>query len=270
MMARTMVETVAGTSLETHDAQTLSRVAKDARIALDEAANSAESQFEAFTKSAIADMQSDTGAANMRERTSRNLEQWKALRELLKPGTIVEMKDAAGWKSAALVLSVKHTGKAQNPLALGSWEVRFGIPGDDSLKLSLAGINGEDSIYTVSPRYENYETFLQRVDLAAKESREKRVVLTGNMLAAFNYAAGQIIRYTDSEGNLRQGVMLPNTFKSVSDVTRSKSTPLGETDAVSHLRSTGMLADADTDVTITQTPRGIIVRVPASKREGGR
>lgn len=270
MTPKTMIETIHGQQIDAASPESLRTAIAARRPQTEAVTNKAIGDFEAFSKQQVAGMVSPEAASNARMRNSDNLQNFRDFTKMLQPGSIVELTTPDGFPTSALVLDFARTGKAQNPLALGSWEARLGIPGDDSVRVSLASLSDPDSGLSVKPRYEDVSSFLQRAELASKESRENRVILTGNMLAAFNYLPGQIIRFKAADGTLKQGVMMPAKFKTAKSLLGSRARPLSPDEAFQHMKAENVLTDSESSVSLVRSPRGLSVRVPASKREGGR
>lgn len=109
----------------------------------------------------------------------------------------------------------------QMPTALGSWAVHFALA-DGSKQMwvpfsQIAVGSPQEGKITVESRPRNQLTgapIETMFDDGQTVSREKRVIMTGNLLAAFSAArGGQVIHFESQGGEVRQGILMPRTFK---------------------------------------------------------
>lgn len=108
-----------------------------------------------------------------------------------------------------------------NPLALSRWELTVALAdATRQIKIPLSRI-GVDGAYLVNNIGRDDFTDIAGGDAASvfnpskSVPREERYIATGNLLAASEAAKGngRITNYTDAKGVLRQGILMPKTFK---------------------------------------------------------
>jgi hypothetical protein len=139
--------------------------------------------------------------------------------------------------------------------------------------------NGDVRTTARPANHQSDAEFMSLLDAMAKEGRQHRVVLTGNMLAAFarSNGKGQLIRYSTAAGERAQGILLPQSFKSAGDYVASQGKPIttvsGVIDAALASPQQTILSD-DGAVSISQVQRGYkkqwVISVPMSKEAGGK
>lgn len=101
---------------------------------------------------------------------------------------------------------------------------------------------------------------------AKARDRQTRFVISGNILQGFNYAQGQLVSYTTEAGDMRKGILLPESWKPETDaVTR---TPISK--ASEHLLKTGSLQSSNGEVLISKSGSGYTIAVPSSKVTGSK
>lgn len=153
-----------------------------------------------------------------REKNGDTLRDFRALRALLVPGRTVRILTENGNFYGTVSEGFK-TGKAKNPLALGSWKAKIDVvdaarsltfPFSQLSTTTMEGgkvkVEAADSIglFKVIDAYSNMQV----------DSREERLIINGNMLAGFDYVKGRgaIINYTTEDGDVKQGIMLNKDF----------------------------------------------------------
>jgi len=144
--------------------------------------------------------------------------------EMIRPGRRVRVTAPNGETSIGLIVSVSRGGKTKNPLALGDWRVTFALPSAHPIltmpfsQLQIGGETGTKTVVT-GPSWADKEETTVKIfdDLAKADVRDKRVIATGNILAGFDLLNGKgtIINFTTDKGEIRQGIMLPVSVKSV-------------------------------------------------------
>lgn len=116
-----------------------------------------------------------------------------------------------GITQPGFVMNLVKTRENSNPFALGSYVVEVQTPDLKSpIKIPMTKLKSGQAVLTIADQQQIEEAFER-----ANVSREKRAVVTGNILAGFAYLnnQGQIIRFT-RQGSTDQffGVMMPREF----------------------------------------------------------
>jgi hypothetical protein len=184
------------------------------------------------------------------------------------------------------VLDVSKRGKPKNPVALGSWVVRLAVLDGRELRLSFNEMINKDGVLKVGQSPEvnrlNPETgmfesrpMLPEFDASQGTKKQTRYMVTGNIVSG--YAAlpkGQILNYTDSEGNVKQGVLLPANFdaaKTMAEMPVELSTASQVIDFFDKVPR-GSVSDAKQEITILPEKYGtdLEIRVLSAKSIGGK
>jgi hypothetical protein len=216
------------------------------------------------------------------EEADANFARFQALTRMLTPGKVVQLTSKNG-DMPAVVLELRRPGKAKNPVALGSWAVSLAIP--DS------GREVQFNLTTIRPRFQgdeekvpDGEVAVARSDLdpqpvfdmfdeARKEGREKRLMVTGNILAGFDLAKGhgQIVNYKTSDGEIRPGIFVPRstTHDDFMQLTAVRLAPNQVTAFLDKARQ-GRVTSIDGYVAIYREGGGFNIDIAAAREKGGR
>lgn len=239
--------------------------------------------FEQYRSEVIRNIKDEDAAARARVSSTELLDAWNDAAQLFTPGSYVTIEDGLGQRTG-LVLSFKREGRAAaNPLLLSKWVAKIVTPGEGVESISVSRItpdkNGDVRTTARPANHQSDAEFMSLLDAMAKEGRQHRVVLTGNMLAAFarSNGKGQLIRYSTAAGERAQGILLPQSFKSAGDYVASQGKPIttvsGVIDAAMSSPQQTILSD-DGAVSISQVQRGYkkqwVISVPMSKEAGGK
>ena len=153
-----------------------------------------------------------------------DIQKVKTILDTYRLGTPVAIKNKNGVFIYGVVADIKHKGKTKNPVAGSDWKMTLALANGDSKSLPLT-FSQIGSSYMLSEQseiqYLNPETLKNELiplmdlfDRGATVRREKRWMVTGNILAGFAAVdnIGQIISYTKNDGTTGRGVLMPRTF----------------------------------------------------------
>jgi len=143
----------------------------------------------------------------------------------LKIGQAVTVLDQNQTATYGVITSVVGTGKTKNPVAGSGWKFTIALANGEarSITLSASQINKQFTIrpergpvLTLDPRTNDVASMSIR-DLfdaygTGNIRREKRWMVTGNLLAGFASFPGQIVTYTKDDGSTAQGVLMRRGF----------------------------------------------------------
>jgi hypothetical protein len=193
-------------------------------------ANSYESrylpEFDKMAADEIRITKSDELKAERREKHAENRKRWINLLRMTSPGSRVAMATKDGTSMVGIVLKVsrRNTGSVGNPLALGAWSVEIAIP-DNAQRITVpfSSLAMPDDIVPEGARRirisppdwaQDWPQVIDSFDKARQTGRETRHIVTGNILAGFDQTKGngQIINYTDAEGNVKPGILMNKAF----------------------------------------------------------
>lgn len=161
-------------------------------------------------------------AADMLRRAEAKVAQIEATRadavvvlsrlEAGKIGTITVKEGQTEAAFAGMSLGADLSKLSGNGFAMSQITVRVAVA-DASREVSvpLSRMLGAEPNYRFSPMDEGQRrAVMSAFESGQTESRETRQMVTGNIPAGYaQFTAGQIVLYTDSEGALKQGVILP-------------------------------------------------------------
>ena len=113
----------------------------------------------------------------------------------------------------AVVLGVDVKGVKNNPTAASNIKIRFAIAdAGREIRIPLSKIVGERQSYSTMEEMTLLDAIKSFVD-GLREAREKRIILTGNILAGYaQFRRGQIIMFRTANGEVRQGVLMARNF----------------------------------------------------------
>ena len=139
-------------------------------------------------------------------------------------GTRLAIKNTNGVFVYGVVTDIENKGKTKNPVAGSDWKMTLSLANGDAKSLNLTFsqigtrfmLNAQDEVQYLNPETLENERIplMDLFDRGATVRREKRWMVTGNILAGFAEVnnMGQIISYTKNDGTTSQGVLMPRTF----------------------------------------------------------
>lgn len=238
---------------------------------------------EEAAKTSADDLFKDPEAAKrFNERNAANTQRLTALIRLAAPGSMVNISSGDLPARPALVLGMKAPAKG-NPLAPSAWELTVLM--DDGIRRAIPG----STLWTADTKPQSeppedmriisaapagaMQPFIDEMKALGAQARENRYIITGNILAGFAKQRGQIINFTDANGDLRQGVMLSRDFDANKFLAK-QSQPMRGDLATSFLTQRyadpPFLTSSDSSVRVAQDTSGrYLIAVPQSKRSGG-
>lgn len=180
-------------------------------------------QFAAFREAERQRIKKDDAKAQNDVKLNGIKERWMALAGKLHPGAGIKLKTDEG-NFYGIVVATNFSGRAKNPLALSAWRVNVALA-DPARSFTVPF----SQLYTASTRPEKPAAFdieIESTDSVGSmplldafadmqaERREERIIVTGNILAGYDFVngQGQIVNFTDSEGRLRQGILMRRGF----------------------------------------------------------
>jgi hypothetical protein len=181
-----------------------------------------------------------------------------------------------------VLLKVTRKKGVKLPVALGSWEAHFALA-DASRHITLpfsrlaasAGGLGEIGkiAFRVADRTDLTEKpILQAFDEGQLQSREDRIIVTGNLLAGFaKVKGGAIVNYTTSQGEVRQGILMPRNFD-IEEFSKEQPVELTAEQVIPFFREApkGIIENASGALTVRRAGGDYFLSVPKSKADGGK
>jgi predicted RNA methylase len=173
---------------------------------------------EQYRTAVLAKKEDEKAVEKVRERIDSQLGQVTSVLEEFLPGSPVRLVTPAS-KSVfyGVVASIDAKKRAGNPAAPNLWRARI-LVADSARQITvpLSKFNsGRSGTLTadIQPQdwfgNDTYSLFDKQQD----SGRINRQIFTGNLIKAFEkYPNGKLVNYTDYQGNVRQGLMMPKGF----------------------------------------------------------
>jgi hypothetical protein len=205
----------------------------------------------------------------------------KVILDTYKIGDEISIKDANGIYNYAVITDITNAKKTANPAAGSDWKMQVAMANGDAkaLTISFSQIN---TTYTLAQEYYvdyfNPETqqaervkVMDIFDKGATVRREKRWMVTGNILAGFAKHPGQIVTYTKKDGSLGQGVLMSRQF----DFEKAqREAPVRVKSAGQAMRFFeeigGVIGTDDNNMRIEKSGTKYYFITPKTKRQGGK
>jgi hypothetical protein len=96
-------------------------------------------------------------------------------------------------------------------------------------------------------------------------TRRKAYIVTGNILQAFSVSQGQLVSYTTKDGQIKQGILLPENYKPEEQKMRVQIIKV-----IDSVRSGLPVVDSSGDISIQRRNGNYVLDVPLSKARGGK
>jgi hypothetical protein len=153
----------------------------------------------------------------LNERLEKQLAHIASTLRSFPPGTAVQLISEQGNIAYGVVANVWQKGKQGSPAAPTNW--RLQVLTDNQARqitLPLSKVNTpKDNSVNLMPQTQNWDGMDIYEAFDHKQSQQRREVqmFTGNLLRAFEkYPRGQFLNYTDHQGRIRQGLIMPAGF----------------------------------------------------------
>lgn len=202
------------------------------------------------------------------------------------PGTSVSAVTPTGAVFYGIVVGIERKGKPKNPAVNSAWQVKIAVA-DAMRVLTLPLTRFEvgspevaDRTGRVAIEPADYAEVRDAFERQSGMSRENRVILEGNLLAAYSqFSSGQIVYFRLNSGELKQGILMPRSFDLATALAKQAQIIRSSQEAANFLAdesSKKYLIAQGGDVKIQFYPRHknfpnhFIMTVPASKAQGGR
>lgn len=122
--------------------------------------------------------------------------------------------------------------KKKNPYVPSQVKLRFAIASSNKYLaipasyatdiMAIIGASGDLPELTGVALLDNWETYIQQTNV----DRKQRHIITGNLLQAFTDFKGKLVSYTTIDGQIRKGILLPESWDPVEQVADSVTVPI--------------------------------------------
>ena len=233
-------------------------------------------QFEDYRRSVLDDL-TDEKRGPPEKRLNQNAQDFRNVFGTVYPGAALRLSDADGNALYGVVMSVEHKGGTKNPLAMGSYRAKIALADAaaqvtmpfSQLRTNGMEVNEKQRLAVPIDRIERAPVMRSFSDMQT-ESREQRLMLTGNILAAFDHTngKGQIVNFIDHDGRMRSGLMMARGYNYAQEQA-GQPVALRTPEQVEQWLRMGNKAIGDGVMVEAQNGR-LVVTAAASKSEGGR
>jgi hypothetical protein len=240
-----------------------------------------------YSKKAIEKMQAAEAPDPVRIETVRNQIQMalniaKTTLGTYRIGDTISITDSDGQMLYGAITDIFSSGRTANPAAGSDWKMQIALANGDakSLTLSFSQLSARYQVAKESSvNWYNAETqaleptrVLAIFDKGATVRREKRWMVTGNILAGFSQYNGQIVSYTKKDGTIGQGVLMNRQFDFAKEQ-RSAPVKIKSADAAGKFfgatNEGATIGTPGASLRIVARGQGYTILVPSSKKEGG-
>jgi hypothetical protein len=210
--------------------------------------------------------------------------QWGTVAAVLRtypPGTRVTMTTSDGTINHGTVLDIQNARTTANPVAGSSWKLTLALVNADArvLQINVGQIGTRYNLNVTNVEIPvimgtggvEWVTVKELHDRGPNVRRERRYIVTGNILAGYSTYQGQIITYTKDDGTTGQGVLMSRLF----NFEKVKARNIKFTSAAPLMQFLKESADAvvttDGGLRVTKwNDQYVSFQTAPSKREGGR
>ncbi|ASC70385.1 DNA mismatch repair protein MutS [Halomicronema hongdechloris C2206] len=266
-------------SVEEHDRDDLenqSRQQTQATIA------ELETATEQYRQGAIAGKQDDKAIDKLNDRIHQQRAHVTSVLEEFPPGMPLRLVTPAS-KSIfyGVVAGIDAKKRSGSPAAPNRWKLRILVADSvRQLTVPLSKFNtGRGGSLEAMVQTEDWfgNDVYGLFDKQQEAGRVNRQIFTGNLIKAFEkYPNGKLLNYTDYQGQVRQGLMMPKGFDIQEELTKEPvafSTPQQVMTFITELTSRRGIVKTLDELLILKTQfngEGFVLQTPKSKESGGK
>lgn len=220
-----------------------------------------------------------------RDKIDRLMRKYEGIKQVLsrqmayfKTGVVYEVPTSIKVETSlftvkGVFLGFQIKANTKNPYAPSAIKMRFAVnDGRRMVSVPLSKQAFVNSVIANSSQYqqngdqdrkntrENWDS------LKSARTRDQRYMITGNLLQAYGTNDGQLVSYTDDQGNMKKGLLLPEDYKADEQKVRIPITRA----MAAILSGDKPVSTVDKEVTISKEKTGFTIDVPLSKISGGK
>lgn len=240
----------------------------------------------AFEKERVAEMLAkETDPVKIegqRSQISMMLNHVRTILQNYRIGDSIAIKDKNGFIIYGVITDIQNKGRTQNPAAGSAWKMQIALANGDakSLTINFGQIGNRYELsrearvnwYDAETQSAKMMSIMEIFDKGSTVRREKRWMVTGNILAGFAKYPGQIIQYTKADGTQGQGVLMNRQFDFNKEQKTAPVTLKTGAQVMQFMQAVGdgaMVGTPDGVLRIRLAAGKYVFAVPSSKREGG-
>ena len=242
--------------------------------------------FERMAADEIKVTKNEDVKAKRREAHADNRARFNNILDLVMPGRRVTVKAKDGSPLTGIVMNVSRrgqTGATGNPLALGAWSAEIAIPDNAqriTVPFSSMALPGdtvgeaERKVFIEAPDWAtSIKNTVEAFDKARQTGKETRYIVTGNILAGFDQTKGngQIVNYTDDQGNVKPGILMSKTFspKAFLDERAVRFKTAAQVMTFLKQLPAAEIVSHDEIITVRRADSWTEIEMPAARQSGG-
>lgn len=276
---RESVELETVKAVELHDQST---VEVRARQQITNAIATLQTQTEQYRQLALASKQDVKATDKLNDRLDQQLSHVTQVLEEFVPGTPLRLVTPASQTIFyGVVASIDAKPRSGSPAAPNRWKIRILVADSvRQLTVPLSKFNtGRSGALAATAQNEDWlgNDVYGLFDQQQTAARMNRQIFTGNLIKAFEkYPNGKLVNYTDHQGQVRQGLMMPKGFDIQDEIKKEPvafSTPqqviqfiAQETDRRGSVKTLDELLILKAQF----NGDGFVLQTPKSKESGGR
>ncbi|NEP19434.1 MAG: hypothetical protein F6J97_21510 [Leptolyngbya sp. SIO4C1] len=198
------------------------------------------------------------------------------------PGTAVQVMTPDSKQTFyGVIAGIQQKNRSSNPVASSTWKMHILVA--DAVRqfnLPLSKVNsGRESALSITLKEQDFfgNDVYALFDLNQTTGRIKRQIFTGNLIRAFEkYPSGKLVNYTDDQGNVRQGLMMPKSFDIAEALTKEPITfsqPHQVMTFITELTDREGVVKTLDELLMVKAQKagdGFVLQVPKAKESGGK
>lgn len=197
-------------------------------------------------------------------------------------GDSVSVADTATGVLYGVITDISASGRTANPAAGSDWKMTVALANGDakSITINFSQIGGRYKVqqermvnwYNAETQQGEQMRVIDIFDKGSRVRREKRWIVTGNILAGFSKFKGQIISYTKKDGTVGQGVLMSRQFDFDKEMRGMKVGMRNAAAALEFLKKAGLnstIGTEDGNFKIVAGRGQYTALTPSAKRIGG-
>ena len=242
--------------------------------------------FDRMAADEIKATKSEDVKAKRREAHQENRSRFTSITQFVVPGYRVVVRTKDGEPMTGIVMAVSRrgqTGATGNPLALGAWSAEIAIPDNaqriivpfSSVAMPQDNVpEGQRRIFLSAPDWSmGIPQTVDMFDKARQTGKETRHIVTGNILAGFDQTngRGQIVNYTDDQGNVKPGILMARTFDPASFMSERAVRFKTAAQVMEFLKQlpAAEIVSHDNVITVRKADDFTEIELPSSRQTGG-
>ncbi len=258
------------------------RVGEIAQAKMTEAIAQLHTTTQQYRQDMVARKEEESAIVKFNEKLDQQLQQVTRVLEEYPPGTPIRLATPINQSIFyGVVAGIDQKRRSGSPAAPNSWKIRI-LVADSARQVTvpLSKFNsGREGSVTANVQTEDWfgNEVYSLFDQQQATARINRQIFTGNLIKAFEkYPNGKLINYTDDQGTVRQGLMMPKGFDIQEEVAKEPVVfrePEQVKAFITELTDRQGAVKTLDELLILKAQRngpGFLLQTPAAKESGGK